>query len=410
MALLIFKSLTLLAIILAIIEVVLTDSASEDFIKKTCNEKLEFKSIAEFNIFFRHFKDLTENGYIDFKEDKLLSRCLEEKSSIYALEQLVTNYDKKRPCKWQEIIKLEKYAKTYFADKKNRPMSLKFYTLFGVNVGFVCKMNLLAHINQADMEVDQVDFIYSMASPTGWNVLINEYTKKSLKFGSSSNTEGSLINRIAKLIPGLTLIEEVDYMNFDHIMNHNIVKDWNGVENGTFESNDLKSSQHLIKCVTKIIESCKKLDQFYFNSILSLARLKNLGLLVNFDMLSSQHEHSLMLHKWLAATSFCQLMVRVRVKKVENNDKVIGIEIFHEDTLIESRQKLYSYVAEFEDINAIAVEKAWLASVTEGNWCRRDKAIFKKVEGAETESVAMKKLKQLMKGLERDYVASLKAS
>lgn len=379
------------------------EKALRSALEKNCQEKLNFKTIHE----FREFVDRLRQ-WDDLKPAEVplsLARCLSDKEPIYELENLVLNYDKMRPCKLSEITKLENYAIKYLMDSK-KPISVKFFTLFGVNVGFYCKLNLLAHLQQADTEADQVDFIRSMASPVGWDILINEHTKKSLKFGTSSSSGSNIINRVAKMIPGLSQIEHLDYMYFNHPKNElpdSIRSSWQGIEKGVFSvgKQKLELNGKLSELTNEIIESCKNLDQFYTNSVLALARLNNLGLLVEFDMLDDLHGNSHMLHKWLAAASFCQLMIRVRA--MTDSSDSIKLEILHDDNLLESRRRLYSYVAKFEEIHKQAVEKVWLARLSEGRWRKKSQAMFRSNEESST---AMKQLKQFLRGLERDYTTS----
>lgn len=372
---------------------------SLDVIRKDCNSSLKFKSIDKFLHFMEHFKQFKDFDSIDSKSDTLLKRCIEDRESLYALEELVSHYDKKRPCKFKEVAKLEEYAKKFLIHK--RPISIRFFTLFGVNVGFHCKVNLLAHLKQADTEVEQLDFFYSISSPTGWNVLINEYTKKTMKFGTSSNAGNGVINRVAKLVPGLAQIDELDYLSFDHVKNNISIEDWQGVEYGSYKAKGIELSLKVYSAVEQVIQSCQNLDQFYVNSVLSLARLNELGLLVSFDTLNELHEYSLMLHKWLVAASFCQLLVRVKVHPQDDVNE-IKFRIEHNDNRVDSRRKLYSYVAEFKEIAKEAVDSAWLANVRGGQWRKSQQAMFRPNESGKT-SVAMKQFKQFLRGLERDY-------
>lgn len=387
------------------------EGSSLDLVRRQCSQKLDFKTIDEFRKFMRIFKDVTDDSLAsDNKHDEPVRKCLEDREALVALEELVDNYDRKRPCKYAEVGKLEQYARKFLLDYKRRPLSMKFFTLFGVNIGLRCKLNLLAHVKQADSEADQLDFVYTIASPTGWNVLINEHTKKSLKFGTSSYASNNVINRIAKLIPGLVQIEQLDYLSFDHARNENRPADWTGVEEELYDTKDADVAAKIEEFLTQIIESCKNLDQFYVNSVLSLARLNELGLVVTMDTVNELHEHSMLLHKWLAATSFCQLMTRVRVARPAAPAAAaaatqIELRILHDDKLLDSRAKLYSYVAEFDEITDEARKNVWLASVGEAAWRHRDHAMFKPAhqKDAAGASVAIKQLKQFVRGLEHDY-------
>lgn len=397
-------------------EVISTDSTDAiEQVNKQCNSKLDFKSINEFDEFMKKFKEVASSEVHNDLDSSGFKRCLEDKEELFALDELVRNYDRLRPCKFSEVAKLEDHARLYYSAKR-RPLGTKFFTLFGVNIGFVCKLNLLAHIKQADNEADQLDFIYSMASPTGWNVLINEHTKKSMKFGTSSHAGNQVTNRLAKLVPGLNLIDQLDYLSFDHVKNNerDMMNLENGVEKGLhrLESGNGEVAEKIGGFLVKIIESCKKLDQLYLNSILSLARLNELGLLVSYSPLANFHENSIMLHKWLAATSFCQLMARVRVQEISDDEReglpAIKTEIIHDDNLLESRRKLYSYAAELGEIRQEALDNVWLASIPEGAWRQEDQAMFRSKSANEGQSVAMIQLSQFIRGLERDYLSMLK--
>lgn len=380
-----------------------------DFINAKCSTKLDFQTIHEFQNFMSQVALLGAESADPLPEN--LKLCLNHRPALIDLKELIDNYDKKRPCKHNEVVSLENYARKHFMNKKGRPWSLKFFTLFGVNVGLRCKLNLLAHIKQADSEVDPLDFIYSMASPTGWTYLINEHTKKTMKFGTSSNAGNTIVNRVAKLVPGLTQVEQLDFMLFDQPKNRDITMvnpndNWKGVESDTYEFDSSSVTKGAFRQVygflAKIVESCQNLDQFYYNSILSLARLNELGLLVSIKMLDEFHESSLMLHRWLAAASFCQVMVRVRVEESASDELVpkLLLKIIHDESLLESRRTLYSYAAEFDEISEEARANVWLASVSDGKWLRKDEAIFR---SGSTKSVAMLRLRQFIKGLERDF-------
>lgn len=377
-------------------------------VRDQCRAKLDLKSLAEFSQFIRDLEEVRSSGHLATgRQDEPLMKCFEEQESIRELNKLITNYNLERPCKYSEVAKLEQFARKFLLTKK-RPMAAKFFTLFGVQVGLQCKLNLLAHLKQADIEADQLDFIYSMASPTGWNVLINEYTKKSMKFGQSSHPDSHVISKIAALVPGLKLVEQLDYLSFDHVNNDEQLRTNltlnGGIEFGSYKASDDGKEDggigsKLSETVKQIVESCKRLDQLYVNSLLSLARLKELGLLVPY--LNDLHELSRTLHKWLAATSFCQLMVRVRVgggSSAETN--LLKLEILHDDQLLESRRQLYSYAAPFEEISQEARDNQWQASVQEGEWRQKSAAML--VPGAD-KSLAMKQLQQFIRGLERSF-------
>lgn len=393
-----------LIIICAFLEIsTITTLLTEDdkiieIVKNDCKRKLDFKTIGDFNKFLADFKWLEGNSATIIQLDPILKRCFVHKDSLYALGELVSDYDKKRPCKFEQIAKLEDYARKHLLGNK-KSLALKFFTLFGVNIGYKCKLNLLAHLSQADSEVDQVDFIYSMASPTGWNTLINEHTKKSMKFGTSSYGEANIINRVAKLVPGFNQIDQLDYMSFDHPLNKISLSNWNGIESFPYKFEDSLFAGKMNEYLNRIIQSCQNLDQFYLNSVLSLARLNELGLLIEFKMIDEAHEQSLTLHKWLSAASFCQLMIRVNTEIA--NDK-IKVQIIHDDSLIVSRRKLYSYAAEFEEINKEVAKEAWRASILEAAWVKKNQAMFGSHDDG-IESFAMKQLKQFIKGLERDH-------
>lgn len=365
-----------------------------------CKNRLHFNTIAEFRQFVGELARLASTQAPDKKWGPHLARCLEQRHSIEQLERLIENYNKARPCKLSEVAKLEQFARRHlFHDK--RALVAKFFALFGVNVGLNCKLNLLAHVQQADLEADQLDFIYSMASPTGWSVLINEYTKKSMKFGTSSHASSHVINRIAQLVPGLSQVDQLDYLNFHHVMNSNLPANWSGLERGSAELKGAELKTKLLESLEKIIDSCNSLDQFYVNSLLSLAKLRELGLLVEF--LNENHERSVMLHKWLAATSFCQLMTRVRLLADEHNTytSTIHFEIIHDDNLLENRRKLYSYAARFDEISDRAREMAWQASLNDGAWRQKSGAMW--VSGNGGSSVAMRQLKQFIRGVEQGF-------
>lgn len=399
-----------------------------EYIQAQCKNKLKFDTIAEFHQFAERFREYERRAAPSdasrhLKLTDILGlgdgsakqrdeiRCLNEREAIFALDELVANYNKKRPCKMGEIEKLERFAMKYLLNNA-KSIVLPFFTLFGVNIGIKCKFYLLAHLKQADTEADQLDFIYSMASPTGWNVLINEYAKKSMKFGTSSHQDSQLINRIAKLVPGLSRVEHLEYLNFNHPLNDptnsgKVMKENKGLEVDSYqlEQGD-KWHSKIVESLNQISESCKNLDQFYVNSVLSLARLKELGLLVEY--LSDIHEHSVVLHKWLAATSFCQLMVRV---KILDDDSTLGsqgtaikLSVWHDDEKfsLENRRKLYSYVAQFQEIDSAAKEHSWCASVPNGRWRQSSEAMFVQT-ASNTQSMAMSRLKQFVKGLERTF-------
>lgn len=373
-----------------------------EVVRNGCKRKLDFKTISSFYEFMANFKHSEANSGSILQKEPSLKRCFADRDSLYALEELVSQYDKKRPCKFQEVAKLENYAKKHLLGNR-KSSALKFYTLFGVNIGFRCKLNLLAQLRQADMEVDQVDFIYSMASPTGWTALINDHTKKSMKFGTSSYAEANVINRVARLIPGLDQIDQLDYMSFDHALNKIPLSNWNGIESYSYKLADPSTVDKLRYELNKIVQSCQDLDQFYVNSVLSLARLSELGLVIGFRLIDDQHERSITLHKWLSAASFCQLMVRV---SVEPTGEDIQVHIAHDDSLIVSRRKLYSYVAEFNEIDEEVAPEAWRASVLEAQWTQKNQAMFTPDDDGTT-SFAMKQLKQFIKGLERDHKDSM---
>lgn len=404
-----FNKLIILCLIVQATIILVARAQDVNFIVQSCINKLDFKSLAEFGQFVDQFSRAKDDEAIKTTghnltnkkgELRLVKRCLDERESILELDKLIKSYDKVRPCKYSEIGRLEEYANKYLFDNTKAIVS-KFFTLFGVNIGINCKLNLLAHLKQADLEADQVDFIYSMASPSGWNVLINEYTKKSMKFGGSTHSDSNLINKIVKLVPGFTQVEHIDYLNFHHKLNDiKLVKGFRSInypyEMGSYKLlNGQEKRNNLIESIGKIINSCKNLDQFYLNSILSLARLKELGLLVNY--LNEFQEPSLLLHKWLAAASFCQLMVRVRLIEEHKDKSEILFQIVHQDDLLSSRQRLYSYVAQFDEITEAARENVWRASVSGGQWRQKSEAIFP--TGCDS-SVAMKQVRQFIKGLE----------
>lgn len=401
------KFIETLAIICTLQIIVSIASSKEDdqfseTIKNDCKHKLDFKTIRQFREFIISYKQLEVNAGLDIQKDPVLKRCFADKDSLYALDELISQYDRKRPCKFQEIAKLENFARKYLLGNR-KSLALKFFTLFGLNIGFRCKLNLLAHLRQADMEADQVDFIYSMASPTGWNALINDHTKKSMKFGTSSYAEANVINRVAKLIPGFDQIDQLDYMSFDHAFDKVPFGDRNRIESFSYQLGDIQTASKLKEYLNKIIQSCQNLDQLYVNSVLSLARLNELGLLIESKLIDEQHGRSITLHKWLAAASFCQLMVRVSVELVGED---IQVHVFHDDSLVVSRRKLYSYVAEFEEINKEVAADAWKASILDAPWAQKNQAMFSPDEDGKT-SLATKQLKQFIKGLEHDYKESL---
>lgn len=384
------------------------DETLESFLERSCHEKLDFKTIREFNVFVVKFRSWSESHKTGAMMNRALQRCLDDAKAIYDLEKLVRNYDKSRPCKYREVGKLEQYANDFLSGSR-RPLSVKFFTLFGANVGFHCMLNLLAHIKQADREVDQVDFIHSLASPLGWNVMINEYTKKSLKFGVSSHSGSDVINRVARLIPGLSQLEQLDYLHFKHpkdkLPERVLHSDsWRqGIEEGELilPETGPEMSERVIGFARQIIEACRRLDQFYLNSILALARLNSLGLLIEFGELNDLHENSHMLHKWLAAASFCQLMVRVRVD-MEGTSGAIKLQVLHDDQQVESRRQLYSYMAPFDEIDTRVLEKVWMTRLMEASWRQNSGALFK---AGQESSVPMRQVKKFLQGLARDYSA-----
>ena len=195
-----------------------------EWLETKCRQKLNFQTIGE----FRHFvgvyrnhlgRQLPASSSSKPKRPTLAdllhapsagaqSGCLADQEAILALDKLVADYDRRRPCKMSEVAKLEQFARKFLLQNTAHSKVLRFFTLFGVQIGLKCKLNLLAHLKQADAEVDQMDFVHSMASPTGWNVLANELAKKAMKFGSSTHQESQVVNRIAKLVPGLSQVDQ----------------------------------------------------------------------------------------------------------------------------------------------------------------------------------------------------------
>lgn len=380
----------------------------EDFVERSCRAKLDFKTISEFTGFVGKFRVWESSIDDSIALSGALRRCHDDRQAIYELDKLVREYDNNRPCNYRQIGKLEYYARDFFLGSK-RPLSIKFFTLFGANIGFHCKMNLLAHIKQADGEADQVDFIRSLASPLGWNVLINEYTKKSLKFGVSSHSGSDIINRVAKLIPGLSQVSQLDYLHFNHPRDKPAERvfesiSWQaGIEDGELVLDGLRadSAKKVLSFTQEIVESCRRLDQLYLNSILALARLNNLGLLIEFDELDELHESSHMLHKWLAAASFCQLMVRVRIAFDETKG-TIRLQVVHNEQLVESRRRLYSYMAPFDEISDKVVDRVWTTRLLDSAWRQKSGALFRPDQDS---SVPMRQVKKFLLGLARDYAA-----
>ena len=375
-----------------------------------CKKKLSFKSIAEFNEFVEDLREIDEKGAgLQFEKGLVhLDGCLMEKEPIYALHELVNNYEKERPCKYSEVTKLEDYAKKYLLHN-TQAKTLNFFTLFGVSIGITCRINLLAHLKQADSEADQLDFIYSIASPSGWSTLINEYTKKSMKFSTSGHPDSHVINRIAQLVPGLSQIDQLSYLNFNHAMNDAESSQHASRESGTYELKSADLRPKVVESLHKIIESCKNLDKFYVNSVLSMAKLKSLDLMVDF--LNDLHDRSALLHKWLVATSFCQLMARVNMVTPNGDSSsqkpTIEYEIIHSDNLLRNRHKLYSYAAPFEEIHERAKELAWQAMVNEGSWRQKSDAMWQPNKQQPAISIAMKLLVQYIRGVENDIQQGL---
>lgn len=406
--------MSIILIVLATINMICVDTIEIELtqatkiVKNSCDKKVDIKSIEEYQVFIENLKLLDENKSFPLENDSMMKKCFDDKESLYELDDLIKGYDKKRACKFNQIEKLEVYAKKYLLKKQNsnnRTLAIKFFTLFGVNVGFICSYNLLAHLQQADLEVEQLDFIFSMASPIGWNVLINEHTKKSMKFGESGQTN-NIINRVARLVGSLNHIDQLDYLDFNHSFNSKNVD----IEKGSIKLMNNVAANKVREYLLKIIESCQNLDQFYVNLLLSLAKLNHLGLLVNFDILNKFHENNITLHKWLAATKFCQLLVRVKSSTLNINNDELFFELIHDDSLLENRRKLYSYSAELSnDIHDQALNRFWLASVVEGKWNQESEAMFKGGQhDNDLVSVANKQFKQFIRGLENDYKQSIK--
>lgn len=394
----------------AISNSLVTNASNDQLIDKlelVCKSKVDAKTIAEFRQFMNDLNSIVSKDEQQLRTSNLkknLIKCFDERESLVALEQLVDSYDRVRPCKMSQLERLEQFARKHLFNNK-KALAAKFFSLFGVQIALTCKLNLMAHTKQADLEADQLDFIYAMASPTGWNVLVNEYTKKSMKFGTSGNADSHIINRVARLVPGLTQIDQLDYLSFDHVMNQDMPEakdgtDWDGhIERGQYEPQSLELRKQLVDSIAKIITSCQALDMFYVNSLLAMARLKELGLMV--DYLNELHEHSPVLHKWLVATSFCQLMARVKLTATTENDSPLHVEIIHDDKLLVTRRKLYSYVAAFDEITDRAREYVWHTSVNEGAWRRKRESMWPPGSGGT--SVAMRQLKQFMKGVEHNF-------
>jgi hypothetical protein len=374
-----------------------------------CKRKLKFKTIARYNNFVRELKTIEASGPIQLDKDLgYLALCLAEKESLYALQELMENYDKDRPCKYSEVTKLEEYAKKYLLNN-TKARALKFFTYFGVTVGMYCRTYLMAHLKQADSEVEPLDFIYSTASPTGWNTLINEYTSKSLKFGVSTNEENSVINKVARLVPGLTQIDQLEYLDFHHAMDDVESSQYANFETGSHKVKNITLKPQIINSLNKIIESCVKLEKFYLNSVLSMAKLKNLGLSVDF--LNGLHDRSALLHKWLVAASFCQLMVRVKIittdNEATNHVDAIDYELVHNDARLKSRLELYSYAAPFDEIHEKAPTLSLQAQVNEAAWRQKNEAMWPSSKAKPAISVAMRLLVQYIKGVENDFKQGL---
>lgn len=271
------------------------------------DNQFDFKGVSEFNTFLESFKTM---GVDQLNKERVPERFIEDRTAILDLEKVISSEE---VCAYHKIDELVNYHKTYFASKiKIKPITHHFFKKFAVQVAYTCKSNLLQNLRKAREELGQNSKVFEEAKKRVFNE--EPSVRSNIKLLQEQPSEPATANVKPKDDFELTLGEYREALarlkRPEDIL--------------TFDADECKESKHRYTKVSsdklqtflKPALMCHQLHRYYAGSILSIARLANIGYMALNDILDKQLLEDPMLRDWIMAAQVCDPMLHLYSKEL----------------------------------------------------------------------------------------------
>lgn len=314
--------------------------SSQTLIEKQCELRLNFGTLSEFEQFIKDFTVLLQEPIVT---NKSLKKCLKDSEAIMDLASLVSRQD---VCDMQRIDELVAYHRKYFVGgnllKNRNPITRRFFTRYAIQVAFICKKNLFNNLELAKSELKDRSRVFEEAKERVYmdepsirsNIkLIEEQPDEPATSNVKPQSEAELtLSEYREALTQLRLPEDILTFDTEECKNHKSRK--------TLISRD--KSQTFFKPALM----CHQLHRYYAGSLLSIARLANIGYTAPFEDLDARIANSPIIRDWIIAVQVCEPMMHMRITETRGEMAVV-------DTCSEKVNAIERMVFDdsFEDLN-----------------------------------------------------------
>lgn len=288
----------------------------------------EFDSIDQFKDFVEEAKK---------KDSKWLHA--NDAEAILELDSILTTHEVCSPSKIDELVE---YHKKYLTQnkifKRKKPVVHKFFTQYAIQIAYTCKKSLIRNLETARQELQDRSKVFEEATEKVYNEepsiksnikLIEEQLDSPVSSNVKPKDEVEL--SFGEYREALTQLRQPEDIL-------------------TFDRDDCLQSRHReIKVSTDKLQTffkpalmCQQLHRYYAGSLLSIAKLANIGYAAYNEELDSKLLSNPMLKDWIVAVQVCEPMMYMYAKEVVGEwsivdtcaPKVTAIEtVIYEDNL-----------------------------------------------------------------------------
>ena len=303
-----------------------------------CANGLDFVSINQFKDFIEEFKQKSE---IELSHEKIDKHCIKHRQAILDMEEIVSIRNVCDAYKIDSMVDYhKKYLKTSKLSTQSKPMTRKFFTKYAIQVAYTCKRNLLRNLELAREELRDRSKVFEEARD---RVYRDEPSIQSnIKLIEEQPDDPAATNVKPRDEAELTLSEYREALT----------KLRRPEDILTFERKDCKTSSHRkitiardeLQIFFKPALMCHQLNRYYAGSILSIAKLANIGYSAIDGDLDVQLIDNQTVRDWLIVVQVCDPMLYMSMSRIEDDkaiidtcsEKVASIEpMVFEDDLME---------------------------------------------------------------------------
>lgn len=315
---LVAPSLILTAHILILFALSVTECKSQDLVEKYCKLGLNFESINEFEKFMSEFLKLSNDQLASRKSLKI---CASDSEAIRALAELITTKD---VCDMQRIDQLIAYHKQFFIKKgilrsHRKLITHEFFTRYAIQVALVCKRNLFKNLELARAELKDRSKVFEEAKERVYND--EPAIKSNIKLIEEQPDDPPTSNVKPRDEAEITLSEYREALA--HLKQPEDILTFDPEECKNRKGTETLISKDKIQTFFKPALMCHQLHRYYAGSILSIAKLANIGYVAPQVELDNRIADDPIIREWIVAVQVCEPMMHMKGNEATRGEMVV---------------------------------------------------------------------------------------